>query len=189
MQFKGIRRLATILALLLLAAGYVHAGEKDFSIVVLPDPQHYASKYHDVGMAQTEWICEQARQAPDQVRRQRGRQRRSRLKDARVQNLVSFMDKLNGVVPYGVACGNHDLMDGKKGSYTSHKFVDYYGPHQFKKYPWYGGASPSGFSSYQTFSGGGMQVPRHGSHRCRPQRGNRSGPRRSWPSIPICPSS
>ena len=25
------------------------------------------------------------------------------------------MDKLNDVVPYGVACGNHDLMDGKKG--------------------------------------------------------------------------
>ena len=35
--------------------------------------------------------------------------------------------------------------------------MDYYGPHKFKKYPWYGGASPSGFSSYQTFSGGGYK--------------------------------
>ena len=67
------------------------------------------------------------------------------------------MDKLNDVVPYGVACGNHDLTDGKKKSYTSRKFVDYYGPHKFKTYPWYGGASPSGFSSYQTFSGGGYK--------------------------------
>ena len=67
------------------------------------------------------------------------------------------MDKLDGVVPYGVACGNHDLKDGKKGGNSSRKFIEYYGPQHFKKHSWYGGASESGFSSYQTFSGGGYK--------------------------------
>ena len=58
---KNTRLLATLLTLLLLAASHVAAGEKDFSIVVLPDPQHYARTYTKEGMAQTEWISEQAK--------------------------------------------------------------------------------------------------------------------------------
>lgn len=77
--------------------------------------------------------------------------------DQQFKNSVRFMDKLNGVVPYGVACGNHDGKDAKKGSYTSTKFVDYYGPERFENCSWYGGASPSGFSSFQTFTGGGIK--------------------------------
>ena len=156
-MFKSIRRFATILALLFLTTGYALAGDKDFSIVVLPDPQHYASKYHRVGIAQTEWIAEQANKLPIKFVVSVGDNVDHGYLDKEFKQSVSFMDKLNDVVPYGVACGNHDLTDGKKKSYTSRKFVDYYGPHKFKKYPWYGGASPSGFSSYQTFSGGGYK--------------------------------
>jgi predicted MPP superfamily phosphohydrolase len=152
-----IRRLAAILTLLLLAASHVAAGDKDFSIVVLPDPQHYASKYHSVGMAQTEWIAERANKLPIKFVVSVGDNVDHGWKGSEFKQSVAFMDKLKGAVPYGVACGNHDLLDGKKKSYTSQKFVDYYGPHNFKKYPWYGGASPSGFSSYQTFSGGGIK--------------------------------
>jgi predicted MPP superfamily phosphohydrolase len=156
-MFKGFRRLATILTLLLLATSYAIAGEKDFSIVVLPDPQHYASKYHKVGMAQTEWIAEQANKLQIKFVVSVGDNVDHGYLDKEFKQSVSFMDKLNGVVPYGVATGNHDLRDSKKDSYTSRKFLNYYGPQKFKKYPWYGGASPSGFSSYQTFSGGGMK--------------------------------
>ena len=157
-SFQGnSRRSLAILTLLLLAASRVIAGEKDFSIVVLPDPQYYAAKYTKIGMAQTEWIRENVEKLQIKFVVTVGDDVDAGYSDRQFKNSVSFMDKLNGVVPYGVACGNHDLMDGKKGSFTSRKFVDYYGPQRFKKYPWYGGASPSGFSSYQTFSGGGYK--------------------------------
>lgn len=145
-----------LLVLLALVTTPVYAESKDFSIVVLPDPQHYASKYTKVGMAQTEWIAEQANKLPIKFVVSVGDNVDHGWKDGEFRRSVSFMDKLNGVVPYGVACGNHDLTDGKNG-HTSRKFLAYYGPQKFKKYPWYGGASESGFSSYQTFSGGGYE--------------------------------
>ena len=58
---KRFWKTGLLLALLALVAGRVYAESKDFSIVVLPDPQHYASKYHEGGMAQTEWICRERR--------------------------------------------------------------------------------------------------------------------------------
>ena len=146
-----------LLALLALVAGRVYAEAKDFSIVVLPDPQHYASKYLKVGAAQTEWIAENAQKLQIKFVISVGDNVDHGWKDSEFKQSVSFMDKLNDVVPYGVACGNHDLMDGKKKSYTSRKFLDYDGPQRFKKFPWYRGASPSGFSSYQIFSGGGQK--------------------------------
>jgi hypothetical protein len=147
----------TFLTIILLAVGHTYAGPKDFAIVVLPDPQHYASKHTKEGMAQTEWIRQNVTKLPIAFVVTMGDMVDAGYRDSQFKNSVRFMNVLNGVVPYAVACGNHDLMDGKKGGCTSHKFVDYYGPQRFKKEPWYGGASPSGFSSYQTFSAGGYQ--------------------------------
>jgi hypothetical protein len=157
---RDTRRLPRIglvlLALLFLAASHVFAKSKDFSIVVLPDPQFYAAEFPEIGLAQTEWIRQNVAKLQIKFVVSVGDNVDAGYSDAQFQNSTRFMDKLDDVVPYGVACGNHDLKDGKK-SYTSRKFVDYYGPQRFKKYPWYGGASPSGFSSYQVFSGGGYK--------------------------------
>jgi len=146
-----------LVALLFLCASFVGADSKDFSIVALPDPQFYASEFPDVGMAQTEWIAKNVEKLQIKFVATMGDMVDAGYKDEQFKNSVRFMNKLNGVVPYGVACGNHDLKDGKKDGYTSRKFVEYYGPQHFKKYPWYGGASKSGFSSYQLFSGGGIK--------------------------------
>jgi hypothetical protein len=154
---RALRTGLTLLALLLLLAGRIYAQSEDFSIVVLPDPQFYAATYTKVGLAQTEWICQNVAKLQIKFVVTVGDNVDAGYIDQQFRNSIRFMDKLNDVVPYGVACGNHDLLDGKKDSFTSHKFVDYYGPQRFKKYAWYGGASPSGFSSYQTFSGGGYQ--------------------------------
>ncbi len=143
--------------LLLLEASRTSAQGKDFSIVVLPDPQHYASKHFKVGLAQTEWICQNAEKFQIKFVVSVGDNVDSGWLDTEFKRSVSFMDKLKGVVPYGVACGNHDLLDGKEGTHTSLKFVDYYGPQRFKKYSWYCGASESGFSSCQIFEGGGCK--------------------------------
>lgn len=155
---KRIWRIGLVLpALLVLFAGNAYAQPTDFSIVVLPDPQFYAAKFTKVGLAQTEWICQNVAKLQIKFVVTTGDNVDVGYIDAQFKNSTHFMDKLDDVVPYGLACGNHDLKDSKKGSYTSRKFVDYYGPQRFKKCAWYGGASPSGFSSYQTFSGGGSK--------------------------------
>jgi hypothetical protein len=146
-----------LLALMFLVAGHARAQGKDFSIVVLPDPQFYAAEFPAVGLAQTEWICQNVAKLQIEFVVTVGDNVDVGHSDEQFKNSTHFMEKLDGVVPYGLACGNHDLTDGKKGSFTSRKFVDYYGPQHFKKYPWYGGASESGFSSYQVFSGGGYK--------------------------------
>jgi hypothetical protein len=142
-----------LLGLLLLGSG--RANGEDFSIVVLPDPQFYAATFPDVGLAQTEWICKNKEKLQIKFVVTVGDNVDAGDSDCQFKNSRRFMDHLENVVPYGLACGNHDLKDGTKGSYTSHKFIDYYGPQRFKKHAWYGGASESGFSSYQVFSGGG----------------------------------
>jgi len=146
-----------ILGLLVLFAGRACGESKDFSIVVLPDSQFYAAQFTNVGLAQTEWICRNIEKLQIKFVATVGDNVDAGYIDAQFKNSTRFMNKLDDVVPYGLACGNHDLMDGKKGSCTSRKFVDYYGPQRFKKYAWFGGASPSGFSSYQIFSGGGYK--------------------------------
>lgn len=71
------------------------------------------------------------------------------------------MDRLDGLVPYGVAPGNHDM----SASGNSAMFVREFGPAHFVGLPWYGGAfegapgaagSQGGASSFQLFSAGGM---------------------------------
>jgi hypothetical protein len=132
-------------------------GKRDFSIVVLPDPQLYAAKYTKVGYTQTDWICQNVKRLQIKFAVTVGDNVDAGYVDAQFKKSVDFMSLLNNVVPYGVACGNHDLKDGKKGGYASRKFVYYYGPQRFKNYPWYGGASESGFSSFQVFTGGGYR--------------------------------
>lgn|GEM_PF-1737041 len=131
------------------------SGSRDFSIVALPDPQYYAAKLPKIGNAQTEWIRQNVKKRQIKFVVTMGDNVDAGHNDAQYKNSVQFMNKLNGVVPYGVACGNHDLKNPAKDDFTCRKFVHYYGPQRFKNRSWYGGASKSGFSSYQFFEGGG----------------------------------
>lgn len=136
--------------------GEAAKSDKDFTIVVLPDPQHYARKLMTIGMAQTEWIKSNVDKLNIRFACTVGDNVDAGWSLPQYKNSVSFMDVLKGVLPYGVACGNHDLMDGKKG-FSCRNFLTHYGPQTFKECKWYGGASESGFSSYQHFTGGGQK--------------------------------
>ncbi|MCP6769812.1 hypothetical protein NL529_33700, partial [Klebsiella pneumoniae] len=57
-KFLPAHRIVLSLVLLVLLAPFARGAENDFSIVALPDPQHYASKYPQAGLAQTAWIKE-----------------------------------------------------------------------------------------------------------------------------------
>ncbi len=97
---KRLHRISiTLLMLLLLTKSHVLAGERAFSVVVLPDPQRYASKYTKIGMAQTEWICQQADELQIKFVVTVGDNVNAGYVDKQFKNSVRFMDQLNKAVP------------------------------------------------------------------------------------------
>ena len=74
------------------------------------------------------------------------------------------MDRLHGRVPYGIAVGNHDMVN-RTGD--SSLFQEYFGAERYAEKPWYGGTyegrpghapevSGNNANSYQLFSAGGL---------------------------------
>lgn len=57
-------------------------------------------------------------------------------------------------IPYGTAMGNHDRNADTPGGPHYETYVANFGPQHFAGEPWYGGASPTGSSSYQVISDG-----------------------------------
>lgn len=154
-DYRGRSRAGIFVLALCLPGAWAAAADDDFRIVVLPDPQHYASRYPEIGLAQTRWIRDNVDKLRIKFVTSVGDNVNAGHREAQYRNSRSFFGGLDDVVPYGIACGNHDLMDGSKDGFACRNFVKYYGPEHFRKYPWYGGASESGFSSWQRFSGGG----------------------------------
>jgi hypothetical protein len=75
-----------------------------------------------------------------------------------------FMDRFQGVVPYGIVLGNHDI----KSDGNSSLFQQYFPASRFKDFPWYGGyfkgqdqhpeISGNNSDSYQLFSAEGVKM-------------------------------
>ena len=65
------------------------------------------------------------------------------------------LDRLDGVVPYSVAVGDHEYdpeeyKDGSVANYLAH-----FGPQRYAEYDWYLGSHDAGLSHLQTFTAGG----------------------------------
>lgn len=161
-KYRGYVPLAGLLALLGGIACARPAARTDnqrpFSLVMLPDTQRYSEKRPDLFFAQTNWIKQNRDQenivfvthVGDLV------QNRSK-KPAEWKVADEAMAVLDGVVPYGVAIGNHDY-DSDNGVQTgvATMYLQHFNPEKrFKGRPWYGGASPNGLNSCQLFSGEG----------------------------------
>lgn len=132
---------------------------RPFSIVMLPDTQVYSEKRPDLFFAQTNWI-------------KRNRDKENIAFVTHVGDLVQnhgyepsqwktadeAMAVLDGVIPYGIAIGNHDYDSdegARKGIATV--YLRHFDPERrFRNRPWYGGASANRLNSYQLFSGGGV---------------------------------
>ena len=121
----------------------------EFTIIALPDTQHYSEAFPSIFASQTQWIVNN--------------------KDARNivfvthegdivehNNLVSEwlvadanMSMLDGVVPYGMGPGNHDQ--------PTTLFNQFFPYTRYQGQPWYGGHYQNlNDNNYQLFSGGGM---------------------------------
>ena len=132
--------------------------QKPFTIVVLPDTQRYSEKHPALFLAQTDWIRDNADKenivfvshVGDIVEHGGKQQSEWSVAD-------QAMTMLDGVVPWGVAIGNHDYDDENDPAGKADTFVKYFGPKRFDGCPWYCGASSNGLNSYQLFSAGGIR--------------------------------
>jgi len=165
--------LAIVLPVSAGAAEIPNAPEGSFSIVVIPDTQHYRSrgtKAEPNSMAQVnnptfqsyvDWVV-------DNIHRQRI------VFVSHVGDIVDLnnddqwsvarqcMDRLHGKVPYGISVGNHDMT--RAGDSTL--FQRYFPRTRFAKFAWYGGCfeppagqtaiSGNNANSFQLFSAAGM---------------------------------
>ncbi|MFM9956594.1 MAG: DNRLRE domain-containing protein [Phycisphaerales bacterium] len=129
-----------------------------FSVVVLPDTQNYSEFYPQIYNAQTQWIADNARSLNLKFVSHVGDVVNHGDRDNEWQVARTAMDTLDRAnIPYGVAAGNHDVTPsgGAGTAYIPQKFLQYFGPQTFAGRNYFGGASPSGMSSFQRFSGGG----------------------------------
>lgn len=131
-----------------------------FTVVLLPDTQHYSEMYPDTFNAQTQWIVDNkvsqnivfATQAGDIVHHAETLPNDNAVEWARAD---TAFDKLDGVIPYSVSLGNHDYGQVSNRSAGSARYLEYFGPDRYRARTWYGGASPTGVNHYQYFTGGG----------------------------------
>jgi len=134
------------------------AGEP-FSIVMLPDTQQYSRKFPELFYAQTQWIKENRDKENIVFVTHVGDVVNDRKKDTN-QWLVAHkaMSVLDGVVPWGVAIGNHDYDSTACRPDQATAFLEYFSPERFRRYPWFGGASTNGLNTYQLISAGGIDL-------------------------------
>ena len=138
-----------------IAATFV--SDDDFTVVALPDTQNYSTSYPSIYSGQTAWIVNNISALNIQFVTHLGDVVNTYSSSSEWANSVAAMDLLNGHVPYLVTVGNHDI----NGSQSDSHFTSNYGPSASRwktnggYYPWYGGASSSGLSSYAKLTIGG----------------------------------
>ena len=169
-RFLSVLGLCAVACLPLCGAELPEAPEGTFSIVVIPDTQHYGRLKQDdqawenpVFEAYTSWIA-------TNIERQRV------VFVSHVGDIVDLnerpqwrvarrcMDQLHGRVPYGISVGNHDM--ARSGD--SSLFQEFFPKSRFAEFDWYGGAfagrpastsmvSINNANSFQLFSAEGLR--------------------------------
>jgi len=131
-----------------------------FTLVALPDTQFYSRDFPDLFMSQTRWIVENRARLNILFVSHLGDITDSGYDDRQWENALAALNLLDGQVPFGVTPGNHDLYLNEKEEAPNSSFVRHLGPRSrfFHNKPWYGGASPSGFSSWQKIKAGGRDI-------------------------------
>jgi len=153
------RCLAAAVLLLLIGSIGISATREpsSFTIVLLPDTQNYAESYPGTYLAQTRWI-----------EREAGRENVKFV--IHLGDIVQHADSreqwdvadrahrvLDGVVPYSVLPGNHDMLDSAGRRDTS-LYNEYFPPARFQKHAWYGGhLGETNDNNYCLFDASGMK--------------------------------
>ncbi|NLE37126.1 MAG: metallophosphoesterase, partial [Pirellulaceae bacterium] len=128
-----------------------------WSIVILPDIQNYSTSYPGLTRLQTQWIVDHKKSNNIAYVLQNG--------DVTNRNRVWEWERasqglgiLDGVVPYAIVPGNHDLAAGNAADRTT-RMNDYFPPSRFKNWATFGGTMEKGHieNNYHLFEAGGKQ--------------------------------
>jgi hypothetical protein len=130
----------------------VNSAASDFTLIVLPDTQHYSDEYPEIYLTQTQWILENkaalnivfVSHMGDIVQNNDTDEGEWKAADA-------AMSLLDGIVPYAVLPGNHDMQIGGEAIY----YEQYFPASRFDEYGWWGGSFDDNRYNYQLFSAGG----------------------------------
>lgn len=132
------------------------AGREAFTIVVLPDTQFYASTWPEVFEAQTKWIVANKEKEKIAFVLHEG-DIVNYDETTQWERAAQSLRRLDGVVPYSLATGNHDLARGtsRRGTLMNVFFP----PSRFVSYPWFGGTyEPDDIqNNYMLVDGGGQK--------------------------------
>lgn len=133
----------------------VKSDADSFSIILLPDTQNYSEKYPDTYIAQALWIRKQAKQDNIKFAIHLGDIVQTSTKQPEWENADRAMRLLDGVVPYSMAPGNHDMVIKNRDSSLYNK---YYSPARFAGQDWYGGhMGENNDNNYCFFEASGMK--------------------------------
>jgi 3',5'-cyclic AMP phosphodiesterase CpdA len=130
----------------------VTGGAEDFTIIVLPDTQHYSDLHPELYHAQTTWIAEQVDLLNIVFVTHLGDIVQNREQDEGEWIVAdAAMARLDGIVPYSVLPGNHDMAQGGTATF----YETYFPVSRFEDYEWWGGDFNKNKNNYQLFSAGG----------------------------------
>ena len=126
-----------------------------WSIVILPDIQHYALSYPGLLQLQTKWIADNKDKRNIVYVMQNGDLTHTRTN--REWRAVSRgLGILDGKVPYALVPGNHDYGRVDRAQKRTTKLNDYFPPSRFEKWPTFGGTMEKGHTenNYHLFEAG-----------------------------------
>ena len=130
---------------------------KSFTMAVLPDTQIYAETYPEIFTCQTKWIADNKDRLNIAFVLHEGDITNSNV-DYEWLNASGSMEVLDGVVPYAIVMGNHDMGVGGECDSRESLFHNYFPVSRFKSLSTFGGVYDPGRldSSYHLFTAGGL---------------------------------
>ena len=133
------------------AGGSLEVLVEDFTVVVLPDTQHYSQSFPNIFDNQTQWIVDNIEKLNIIFVTHEGDVVELDNVD-QWENANQSLSLLDGQVPWGILPGNHDD-DLSDTGFTS--FELFFGVDRFSGESWYGEGYNSGnANNYELFSGG-----------------------------------
>jgi len=138
-------RFRRVLAAVLLFAATAFSQTQDFTVVALPDTQHYSKYYPAIYAAQTRWIVQNAAAMNIQFVLGLGDIVDDGEQNFQWQNAdaaVRILDQAG--MRYAMAIGNHDYMFGSVSSRDATLFNQYFGPLRYHGRSYYRGSYPAG---------------------------------------------
>jgi hypothetical protein len=127
-----------------------------WTLAVLPDTQVYAMRHPEMFDKQTRWIAEN-REKHNIVYALHLGDIVNNNNPPQWENARRSMTKLDGVVPYAMAPGNHDYGDNGSANHRQTLFNDYFPIEKYRLWPTFGGAMDSTRmdNTYHLFKAGG----------------------------------